>query len=53
MAAAPLRVGGVVRGALGLLDGAGRTFDDEDLREFARLADKAGLDLERAIAPER
>lgn len=53
VAAAPLRVGGVVRGALGLLDQAGRTFDDEDLREFARLADQASLDLERAIAPER
>jgi len=53
VAAAPLRVGGVVRGALGLLDGAGRTFDDEDLRQFARLADEASLDLERAIPPGR
>ena len=49
VAATPLRVGGVVRGALGLLDGAGRSFDDEDLRRLARLADEAALDLERAI----
>jgi GAF domain-containing protein len=52
VAAAPLRVGGTVRGALGLLDGAGRTFGDDDLRRLAQLADDAGRELERATAPE-
>jgi hypothetical protein len=42
-------VAGVARGALGLLDGAGRTFEEEDLRRLARLADDVGHALERVI----
>ena len=48
MAAAPVRVDGAIRGALGFLDGPGRTFDDEGLREIARLADELANDLVRA-----
>ncbi len=40
VAAAPVRVDGAIRGALGFLDGPGRTFDDEGLRRIARLADE-------------
>jgi len=50
VAAAPLRVGGVVRGALGLLAPAGRSYDDADLGRLARFADEAARELERAIA---
>jgi GAF domain-containing protein len=50
VAAAPLRSGAAVRGALGILDGAGRTFDDETLRRLAAFADEAALALERALA---
>ncbi len=53
VAAAPIRAGGVVRGALGLLDQAGRTFGAEDLRDLGRFADDASLDLERVIVPEQ
>jgi GAF domain-containing protein len=53
VAAAPLRVGGAVQGALGLLDGAGRRYDDEDLRRLGRFADETSAALERAIAPGR
>jgi GAF domain-containing protein len=49
VAAAPLRVGGVVRGALGLLDPAGRTYGDADLGRLAGFADEAARELERAI----
>jgi hypothetical protein len=38
VAAGPVRVGGMIRGALGFLDSAGRTFDDEELRRIGRLA---------------
>ena len=48
VAAAPVRVDGAIRGALGFLDGPGRTFDDEGLREIARLADGLANDLVRA-----
>lgn len=51
VAAAPLRVGGVIRGALGLLDRAGQTFGAGDLDRLARFADDAGLELARVIAP--
>jgi GAF domain-containing protein len=45
VAAAPLRIAGVVSGALGILDGAGRTFSDEDLGRLAAFADEAGAGL--------
>jgi GAF domain-containing protein len=48
--ASPLSVDGVVLGALGLLDGPGRTFDDEDLRRIGRLADEVARSLVRAAA---
>ena len=53
VAAAPLRVTGTVRGALGLLDAAGRRYEDEDLRRLGRFADEASAALERVIAPPR
>jgi GAF domain-containing protein len=49
VATAPLRVGGTVRGALGLLDSAGRTFDDESQRRLASFADDAAAELERTL----
>jgi hypothetical protein len=51
VAAAPVRVGGAVRGALGILDSAGRCYQEEDLRRLGRLADETGAALERVIAP--
>jgi GAF domain-containing protein len=48
VAAAPVRLGGAIRGALGFLDGPGRSFDDEGLRGIARLADQLASDLVRA-----
>jgi GAF domain-containing protein len=53
VAAAPLRVDGVVRGALGLLDSAGRRYEEEDLRRLGLFADEASVALERAITPGR
>jgi GAF domain-containing protein len=50
VAAAPVRVDGVVRGALGFLDGPGRTYDDEALRRIAILADEVAADLARAAS---
>jgi GAF domain-containing protein len=47
VAAAPLKVEGVVRGALGFLDGPGRTFDDEGLQRVGDLA----VEVASAIAP--
>jgi GAF domain-containing protein len=49
VAAAPVRVAGVVRGALGFLDGPGRTYDDEALRRIEALADAIGAAAARAI----
>jgi hypothetical protein len=43
-------VDGVVRGALGFLDGPGRTYDDEALRRIAILADEVAADLARAAS---
>jgi GAF domain-containing protein len=48
VAAAPVRVGGVVRGALGFLDGAGRTYDEDGLRRIGSLADDVAGVLGRA-----
>ena len=50
VAAAPVRVDGAVQGALGFLDGSGRTFDDDGLRRIGRLADEVAGDLRRAAA---
>jgi GAF domain-containing protein len=50
VAAAPLTAGGPARGALGLLDGAGRRYDEEGLRQLRRFAAEAAQDLERARA---
>jgi GAF domain-containing protein len=49
VAAAPLVAGGPARGALGLLDGAGRTYDEDGLRRLGRFAAEAASDLERAL----
>jgi hypothetical protein len=50
VAAAPVRIDGVVRGALGFLDGPGRSYDDEALRRIGSLADDVAADLVRAAA---
>jgi GAF domain-containing protein len=48
VAAVPVRLDGAIRGALGFLDGPGRSFDDEGLRRIGRLADDLARDLVRA-----
>ena len=48
VAAAPVRLEGAIRGALGFLDGPGRSLDDEGLRRIGRLADELAQDLARA-----
>jgi GAF domain-containing protein len=40
VAAAPVRVDGAISGALGFLDGPGRTYDERALERFGRLADE-------------
>ena len=50
VAATPLRVDGVVRGALGFLDGPGRMFDDSDLERIALLAETVAGRLSAAHA---
>jgi len=40
----------VIRGALGFLDGPGRTYDDAALRRIEVLADGVGGSVERAQA---
>src|SRR5262245_4096305 len=50
VAAAPLAAAGPAHGALGLLDGAGRTYDEDGLRRLGRFAAEAARDLERAQA---
>jgi GAF domain-containing protein len=47
--AAPVRLAGQVRGALGFLDPPGRTFSDADLRRVAELADQVARSV--AAAP--
>jgi GAF domain-containing protein len=47
VAAAPVRVDGVIRGALGFLDGHGRAFDDGDLRRIETLADEVAKAMGR------
>jgi GAF domain-containing protein len=50
VAAAPIRIDDITRGALGFLDGPGRTFDTEGLRRIGGLADGVARDLERAAS---
>jgi GAF domain-containing protein len=50
VAAAPVRVAGEIRGALGFLDGPGRTYDDAALRQIEALADEVGRTVARALA---
>jgi GAF domain-containing protein len=50
VAAAPVRVDGTTRGALGFLDGPGRAYDDDGLRRIAGLADEVGRVVARAAA---
>jgi GAF domain-containing protein len=45
VAAAPLTAEGPALGALGLLDGAGRAYDEEGLRQLGRFATEAARDL--------
>ncbi len=48
VAAAPVRVDRAVRGALGFLDGPGRTYDEDSLRRIGTLADEVGRAVARA-----
>jgi hypothetical protein len=52
VAAAPLRVAGIVRGALGVLDRAGRTYDDRALGRLGLAADEVAAVLGHAMATE-
>jgi GAF domain-containing protein len=45
VAAAPVKMDGVICGALGFLDGPGRTFDDHALGRIATLADEVAKAL--------
>ena len=49
VAAAPVRMDGAIRGALGFLDGPGRTFDDAALQQIGALADEVAGHVGRAI----
>jgi hypothetical protein len=48
VAAIPVRVEGAVSGALGFLDGPGRTYDEPALERLARLTDEVALAVQRA-----
>jgi GAF domain-containing protein len=48
VAAAPVRVSGAARGALGFLDPPGRVYDDATLRQIQVLADGVGASVEGA-----
>ncbi len=52
VAAAPVRMDGAIRGALGFLDGPGRTFDDDALRQIGRLADEVAASLVRGASAQ-
>src|SRR5262245_56116156 len=49
VAAAPVRVDGAIHGALGFLDGPGRTYDADALQRIGGVADEVAWDLERAV----
>jgi GAF domain-containing protein len=53
VAAAPVRIDGAIQGALGFLDGPGRTFADEGLRRIGRLADEVATRLACAEEGQR
>jgi GAF domain-containing protein len=48
VAAAPVRTGAGIAGALGFLDGPGRAYDGEGLATLGRLADALGATLEES-----
>ncbi|MGH7358298.1 MAG: GAF domain-containing protein [Candidatus Rokuibacteriota bacterium] len=48
VAAAPVRVSGAIRGALGFLDGPGRVYDDGTLQRIQARADGVGGSVEGA-----
>jgi len=52
VAAAPVRLDGVTRAALGFLDGPGRQYDAEGLRRIGLLADDVAAALERSAGPQ-
>ena len=52
VAAAPVRMDGAVQGALGFLDGPGRTFDDDGLRQIGRLADDVAARVVRGAGAQ-
>jgi GAF domain-containing protein len=49
VAAAPVRVDGAVSGALGFLDGPGRSYDEPALQQLGRLADEVAERVTRAV----
>jgi len=53
VAAAPVRVGGAIRGALGMLAAAGRVFDEAALARLAAEAAAVGRQLERTLGGGR
>jgi GAF domain-containing protein len=50
VAAAPVRVEGMIRGALGFLDGPGRIYDAAALQQIGALADDVARHLRPALA---
>jgi GAF domain-containing protein len=52
VAAAPIRIDNAVRGALGFLDGPGRTFDAEDLGRIAAQTEEVARALAHAAPAE-
>jgi GAF domain-containing protein len=53
VAAAPVRIDGAIRGALGFLDGLGRTFDEDDLRGIGTLAEEVATSVARGVEEGR
>jgi GAF domain-containing protein len=49
VAAAPVRVDGAISGALGFLDGPGRTYDEPALQQLGRLADEVAERVTRTV----
>ena len=52
VAAAPVRVDGAISGALGFLDGPGRTYDERALERLGRLADEVAARVARTSRGE-
>ena len=52
VAAAPVRVDGAISGALGFLDGPGRTYDERALERLGRLADEMAARVARTSRRE-